>query len=84
MLLKWCLFCNDTSQKNTLPSKDINGKSPMQSLYTTPVVFVGKCSKTKNICDRLAVNISDEVGDLGAAVAVFVVVSNEAWHGGGG
>ncbi len=43
--------------------------------------FVGKCSKTKNVCNRLVIDISDEVGELGAVVAVFVGSSNEAWHG---
>jgi hypothetical protein len=46
--------------------------------------FVSKCSETKNVCNSLVVNISEEVGELGAVVAVFVVVGNEAWLGGGG
>jgi hypothetical protein len=67
--------------KHILPSKDINGKSSMQSLYTTPVVLLANAPKQNNVWNRLLVNISDEVGELGAVVAVFVVVGNEAWHG---
>jgi hypothetical protein len=67
-------FCNDTLQKTDIAVQRHEGKISWAIIINDTSIFVSKCTKTENICNRLVVHIRDD-GWLGL---VILVVGDEA------